>query len=183
MAGAKRKHTVACFELRLNRNSFPTWIFATINHWTRQWLTSFLGLYALYHLTRTNRQLSILLEDFDGNKGTANYSNFHINGEDDSFRLYVSIEQMINQLEHPSTRQSTNLPIYPSISQPPYPSTSYPSSSYPPGSLSSHPPILLPPYPPTNLYYHPPVLPSPIHPPHILISTSLPTCISFSSPV
>ena len=46
-----------------------------------------LGLDAIYYLTRTNRKLSIYLEDHDGESRTANYSTFYI---DDASNKYVN---------------------------------------------------------------------------------------------
>ena len=46
-----------------------------------------LGLDAIYYLTRTNRKLSIYLEDHDGVSRTANYSTFYI---DDASTEYVN---------------------------------------------------------------------------------------------
>ena len=50
-------------------------------------MVKLLGLDAIYYLTRTNRKLSIYLEDHEGESRTANYSTFYI---DDASTEYVN---------------------------------------------------------------------------------------------
>ena len=49
------------------------------------------GLDAIYYLTRLNQRLTIYLEAHDGETRTANYSAFHIDADDEEYRIHVSI--------------------------------------------------------------------------------------------
>lgn len=47
------------------------------------------GLEAIYYLTRTVARLSIFMENWEGEKKTANYSSFRILGSADNYILQV----------------------------------------------------------------------------------------------
>lgn len=49
-----------------------------------------IGLEAIYRLTRENRKLNIFLEADDGEIRVANYTTFYIDGADTFYRLHVS---------------------------------------------------------------------------------------------
>ena len=55
----------------------------------------FAGLDAIYHLTRTNRKLSIYLEAHDGESRTANYSTFYIDDGDTEYVNHVRVSRFV----------------------------------------------------------------------------------------
>jgi len=59
----------------------------------------------MYELTKTNRKLSIYIEDFLGQSATANYSTFYIDSEAEEFRLHV--RSLILAFKISCTRRTT----------------------------------------------------------------------------